>query len=148
MQPIYLAATLMLLGGSLLSIQAPLNAMLGRAVGSPVNAALISFLVGSGALGVLAIAQRVTPSGELTRALPWYAWMGGLCGAVLVTATAYAAPRLGVATTLTLAVASQLIMALILDHLGAFGIAPHPVSVGRAVGSVLVILGVVVVRKY
>jgi bacterial/archaeal transporter family-2 protein len=148
MQSLYLSTAVILLGGALLSIQSPLNAMLGRAVGSPVNAALISFLVGTGALIVVALLQRAAPDSVATRVLPWYAWVGGLCGAVFVTAAAYAAPRIGVATMLTLAVASQLCMAVALDHAGAFGITPHPVSAGRIAGLVLVIVGAVVVRRY
>ena len=148
MQSIHLSAAMILLGGALLSIQSPLNAMLGRAVGSPVNAALISFLVGTAAMSIVAASQRAAPDGSAIRGLPWYAWVGGLCGAVFVTAAAYAAPRIGVATMLTLAVASQLIVAVALDHAGAFGITPHPVSAGRVAGLVLVILGAIVVRKY
>ena len=148
MQSIYLSTALILLGGALLSVQAPLNAMLGRAVGSPVNAALISFLVGTAALSVVAIVQRAAPDGSATRALPWYAWVGGMCGAVFVSAAAYSAPRIGVATLLTLAVASQLATAVALDHAGAFGIASHPVSGGRLAGLALVVVGAILVRRY
>lgn len=148
MQSIYLATALVLLGGVLLSVQAPLNAMLGRAVGSPVNAALISFLVGTAALSMIALAQRASPNGTLMRTLPWYGWVGGLCGAVFVTAAAYAAPRIGVATMLTLAVASQLVMAVILDHTGAFGVRQHAASVGRIIGLLFVVAGAIIVRKY
>ncbi len=148
MQSLYYSTAIILLGGALLSIQSPLNAQLGKAVGSPINAALISFLVGTAALMVVALAQRNAPDGAATRGLPWYCWIGGLCGAVFVSAAAYAAPRLGVATMLSLAIASQLVTALVLDHYGVFGIPQHPVSAGRIGGMVLVILGVLVVRRY
>lgn len=140
------AALLILLGGVLIAIQGPINAVLGRAVGSPVNAALLSFLVGSCALAVVALANRVTPDQGALRALPWWAWTGGFCGAVFVAAAAYAAPRIGVATMLTLAVASQLIAAVVLDHFGAFGVPRHPVSGGRLAGLALVFLGALLVR--
>ncbi len=148
MQSLYLSTVAILVGGVLLAIQSPLNAQLGKAVGSPVNAALISFLVGTIALIILAGAQRDAPDVGQVRALPWYAWVGGLCGAVFVTAAAYAAPRLGVATMLSLAIASQLVTALVLDHFGALNIPQHPVSVGRIAGMALVILGVIIVRRY
>jgi bacterial/archaeal transporter family-2 protein len=148
MQSMYLSTAVILVGGVLLAVQSPINAQLGRAVGSPINAALISFLVGTAALVVVALAQRVAPDGSATRALPWYAWVGGLCGAVFVSAAAYAAPRLGVATMLSLAIASQLVTALVLDHFGALGVPQQPVSFGRLVGMALVIAGVVVVRRY
>ena len=128
MQSLYLSTAVILLGGVLLSVQSPLNAQLAKAVGSSVNAALISFLVGTVALVAVAVAQRVAPDGGATRALPWYAWIGGLCGAVFVSAAAYAAPRLGVATMLSLAIASQLIAAVVLDHFGVLGVPQHSVS--------------------
>ena len=148
MSSLYIATVAILCGGVLLSVQSPLNAQLARAVGSPINAALISFLVGTCALLVVAAVQRSAPHGPAVRTLPWYAWAGGLCGAVFVSAAAYAAPRLGVATMLSLAIASQLVTALVLDHFGALGIPEHPVSAGRVVGMALVILGVLVVRRY
>jgi len=142
-----LALLLVLIGGALLSIQAPLNTTLGRAVGSPVNAALVSFLVGAAALGGLATLLRVTPNVVAVRALPWWAWMGGACGAFFVASAAYAAPRIGVATMLTLGVASQLVAAIAIDHLGALGVAQRAVSTGRVVGVLLVIAGAVLVRR-
>ena len=140
------AALLILLAGVLIAVQGPINAALGRAVGSPVNAALLSFLIGSCALALVAVSQRVSPDSAAVRALPWWAWAGGLCGAMFVSAAAYAAPRIGVATMLTLAVASQLVTAVVLDHVGAFGAPKHPASVGRLAGLVLVFWGALLVR--
>jgi transporter family-2 protein len=125
-----------------------LNATLGRAVGSPVNAALISFLVGTVGLLIVAAVQRVAPNGALVRTLPWWAWVGGLCGAVFVTAAAYAAPRIGVGSMLTLAVASQLLMAVALDHAGVIGMAQRSITGGRVIGIVLVVVGALLVRNY
>jgi len=81
------------------------------------------------------------------RALPWWAWMGGAFGAFFVASAAYAAPRIGVATMLTLGVASQLVAAIAIDHLGALGVAQRAVSTGRVVGVLLVIAGAVLVRR-
>jgi transporter family-2 protein len=142
-----IAFLLVLLSGSLLSVQAPLNAALSRATGGPVNAALISFMVGTLALVVVAAVLRSEPNMTAVRALPWWAWCGGLCGAVFVSGAAYAAPKLGVATLLTLGVASQLLMAVALDHYGAFGLARQGVTIGRLAGIALVIVGAVLVRR-
>src|SRR5690606_16909201 len=69
------------IGGAAASLQAPTNALLTEAVGSSVNAAFISFAVGTVALGVLALALQARPDMAATRALPWYVWIGGLYGA-------------------------------------------------------------------
>lgn len=145
--PTTIAFLLVLLSGSLLSVQAPLNAALSRAIGGPVNAALVSFVVGTLALAGVATVLRAEPNMAAVRALPWWAWCGGLCGAVFVSGAAYAAPKLGVATLLTLGVASQLMMAVVLDHYGAFGMARQALSLGRVAGIALVIVGAVLVRR-
>lgn len=143
-----LPVIVILLGGVMIAVQGPLNAALGRAVGSPVNAALVSFIVGTIALAVLAAQQRVSPNSTLVRDLPWWAWVGGLCGAVFVTTAAYAAPRIGVASMLTLAVASQLVAAVALDHAGVFGVPQRSITPGRMVGIVLAVAGALLVRRY
>lgn len=142
-----LAVLLILIGGALLSVQAPINTTLGRAVGSPVNAAFVSFVVGAVALGGLALMLRVTPNLSAARTLPWWAWVGGLCGAFFVASAAHAAPRLGVATMLTLAVAGQLLTAILIDHFGILGVTARAMSLGRLAGVLLVIVGALLVRR-
>lgn len=133
--------------GALVALQAPTNAMLARALGSPVNAAMISFAVGLLALLVAALALGVRPHPADVRALPWYAWIGGLYGAVFVAIAAFAAPRIGVTQLLTVSIAGQLIMALLLDRLGAFGIPRVEISPMRLLGVGLVLAGAFLVRR-
>jgi transporter family-2 protein len=45
-----------------------------------------------------------------------------------------------------LAIAGQLIGSLALDHLGALGLAPHPMSGWRLLGAGLLLAGVVLIR--
>lgn len=135
------------IGGMLTATQGPTNAMLARPLNSPVNAAFVSFAVGTAVLAVLVLALRIKPDLQAAAALPWYAWMGGVYGVGFVCAAAFSAPRLGVVTTITLMVAGQLIISMILDHFGAFGIEPRPISFGRIAGIALVALGVLLVRR-
>jgi len=136
-----------LVSGALAALQTPTNAMLARAVGSPLNAALVSFAVGTAALLVLALAFGERPNGSAVKALPWHAWAGGLYGAFFVTAAAFAAPRIGVAVFVAVLVAGQLMTALLLDHLGAFGLARQPIGPARIGGVVLILAGVLLVRR-
>ena len=136
-----------LLSGCLVALQAPTNAMLSRGVGSPVNAALISFAVGTAALIVVAWALGVRPSAAGVRELPPSAWIGGLYGAVFVSVAAFAAPRLGVTFFLTVSIAGQLLMALLLDRVGAFGVPRVEVSATRLIGVGLVLVGALLVRR-
>lgn len=142
-----LSLVLAVIGGVLLAIQAPTNAILGKASGSPIVAAFISFLIGTIALG----AAVATTSGRLfdpsLKQVPWYAWAGGFYGAFFVAVAAFGAPRVGVGVLLTAAIAGQLAAALVLDHFGLLGLARHPVTLTRAAGLVLVLIGAVLVRK-
>jgi len=143
----YIAMLAVVLAGGATALQAPTNARLATAVASPVNAAFVSFAVGTAALGILAAILHTRPDVTAAKALPWYAWVGGLYGAIFVVAAAWAVPRLGVATTITLMVAGQLMISLVLDHFGALGVPAAPISLTRLAGVALVIGGVLLVRR-
>jgi transporter family-2 protein len=148
MHPAILAALAgALLSGCLVALQAPTNALLARGVGSPVNAALVSFAVGTIALVAVALMLGVRPSGGAVRNLPAYAWFGGLYGAVFVSIAVFAVPRLGVTFFLTVSIAGQLATALLLDRFGAFGVPRVEVSVPRLLGIALVLAGALLVRR-
>lgn len=147
MNPTILAIAAVVLSGAATAFQAPTNAKLMEAVGSPVNAALVSFAVGTAALAMIAVVLQARPDMTATRALPWWTWIGGLYGAIFVVASAYAVPRLGVATTITVMVAGQLILSLLLDHFGAMGVPKQPMNISRIAGIAFVIAGVLLVRR-
>jgi len=138
---------LVLFAGSMIAIQAPTNAMLARAGGSPVLAALISFAVGTVALLCAWLASGSRPAANNFANLPAYAWFGGMYGAVYVAVAAFAAPRIGLAALITIGIAGQIVMALLLDHFGALGLPREPANLGRIAGALLVVAGVVLVRR-
>lgn len=142
-----LSLILAVIGGALLAIQAPTNALLGKASGSPIVAAFISFLIGTVALGAAVAATSGRVFDPSLKQVPWYAWLGGFYGAFFVAVAAFGAPRVGVGVLLTAAIAGQLAAALVLDHFGLLGLARHPVTLTRAAGVVLVLVGAALVRR-
>ena len=140
--PILLAA----IAGLCVAFQSPSNAMLARSTGSVWFASTISFAGGMALLlGIWSLYDR-TPLSAVRQAPPW-AWIGGAYGVTFVFAVAYATPRLGLAVTLTVAIATQLAGALVLDHFGLLGLKAAPVSVTKLVGVALVVAGVLLVRR-
>ncbi|GAA3707969.1 DMT family transporter [Sphingomonas cynarae] len=135
-----------LIAGVGLAAQPPTNAALARTSGSVVLATLVSFLIGSAILFAVWLAFDRTPPAALRGAPPW-AWLGGLYGAAFVTAVAFAAPRLGLATTVTVAIATQVGVALLLDHVGGLGLKTDPVTLPKLVGVALMLAGVVIIRR-
>lgn len=142
-----LAILAVVLAGGATALQAPTNARLMTAVGSPVNAAFVSFAVGTAVLGLMALMFQTRPDLAAAKGLPWYAWIGGVYGVIFVIAATWAVPRMGVATTIILMVAGQLIVSLVLDHFGTFGVPRQPISWSRVGGVALVIGGVLLARR-
>ena len=138
---------LVFVAGGMVAIQAPTNAMLSRAGGSALLAALISFSVGTVALLLTWLASSNRPGAAAFAQVPWYGWLGGLYGAVFVAVAAYAVPKIGVASLIMVGIAGQIVMSLWLDHIGALGLPREPVNLGRIAGALLVLAGVILVRR-
>ncbi|RNC91313.1 DMT family transporter [Oceaniradius stylonematis] len=133
-------------GGMLLSTQGPINATLGRLAGDPVAAAAISFGVGFVILTAVTVARGAVPAGSALAAMPWWVWTGGLLGAYYVFAILWAVPKLGVLTVVSATVFGQLVAALALDAIGAFGVPVQPISLAR-IGGVMMVFGGVLLSR-
>jgi transporter family-2 protein len=77
----------------------------------------------------------------------WSHYLGGLFGFTIITLMALAIPRLGSAMVLALMVLGQGAMALVIDHLGLFGLQRAPLSGSRLAGAALLVAGVVLLRR-
>ena len=143
---ILLAAAIMVVGGAMVAAQAPVNAVLARGLGDPVLAACLSFGVGLVLLLLLSIVRGTAPPAGSLAGAPWWAWTGGFFGAFYVAAAAWAVPKLGAVTTLGVVVFGQLVTALILDAIGAFGLPVHAISWTRVAAVVLVFAGLALSR--
>ena len=134
--------------GVLLPVQAGVNAQLRSVVGSPLAAALVSFLVGTAGLGTAAVIFRAPMAVRTAWAVsPWWLWVGGLIGALYVVATIVLAPRLGAATLVAAVVAGQMIASLLLDQYGLLGFPTHAINGLRVLGAALVTVGVILVQR-
>ena len=134
--------------GALIAMQAGVNAQLARAMGHPVLAAAVSFAVATAALTLTSFGVAGSWTGVAASAqAPWWAWCGGLLGAVFVVTAAWLAPTLGASTLLSVAIAGQMTSALVLDHYGLVGFPQRPLSAGRVVGVLLLVAGVVMIAR-
>ena len=149
MSNIYFLLFVALVAGAVLPVQTAVNNKMAVTVGSPVLGALVSFAVGTLSILIYSIA-----SGESLTSLPdskdapLIAWIGGLLGAFFVTSTIVLLPRIGVAMTISLIIAGQMITALIMDHFGLLGLEVRQISFLRIVGMILISLGVVLIKRF
>jgi transporter family-2 protein len=133
--------------GAGLTIQIGMNSTVRLGLGSPIIATIVNFGVGLLALVVLALASgaRVPPGSAA--AVPVWAWFGGLLGAAYVASTTVLGPRLGAASLLALTLAGQMLAALVVDHYGVIGFPQNPVTWPRLVGTLLLLIGVLLIMR-
>jgi transporter family-2 protein len=140
-------AVLAMTGGGLIAAQAPINARLRLVVGSPLLAAAISFAIGT----ALLVAGVLMTNGQGGVASigggPWWAYLGGLCGAVLVTATLVAVPRIGVTPTFVAVIVGQVAIAAVIDRFGLFGVAARALTPTRIAAIALLACSLVLLLR-
>lgn len=145
----YFLLYLLALGaGASVATQQVLNGNLRTALNSPAWAGLVSYAVGlvTMIVTVIALGERI-PSWKTMAGVPWYAWSGGVFGGIFILLVILLLPSLGAATLFALVVAGQVLVAVTLDHFGAFGLTPHPIGAARLAGAALVIAGVFLIRE-
>jgi len=142
-----LAVGAMVVAGGLVALQAPINGMLGKTVGS-LAAASISFAIGLVCLVSLTVlvGGGFGEVGE-ARTLPWYYLIGGALGAVYVTAALISVRTLGAGGVTGATIAGQLMLSVTIDRLGILGLEQKPLSMARIVGVALLALGVVLIVR-
>lgn len=145
----YFYLLIALFGGVVLPVQVGLNTMVAKATGSPMWASTASFFVGTvGLMAYMLLSRQAWPSATAIATIPAYAWGAGLLGAFYVTISILVAPKIGAALLVSLAIAGQMLAALILDHYGAFGFPQHSVNWGRIAGALMLTGGVILMRKF
>lgn len=134
--------------GVSLSLQAPINAVMARMLGSAMLSATISI-----AISLVAILSLWLTWGEAGgnfgefRSLPWWVVIGGIIGVIFVAGGIVLAPAMGMALFFVCVVSGQLLGSTIVDQIGAFGLPVQPVSITRVVGIGLVLLGAALVQS-
>lgn len=134
--------------GTSLASQAGLNAQLREGLSSPIQAAFISFLVGTIILGALCLQQGQPWFTKASMSnIPWWAWFGGALGAFNIAMSIYLAPKLGAVAFAVSIVCGQIIASLVLDQNGWLGFPKIEMTVNRILGASLIVMGVLLVAK-
>jgi len=130
--------------GAAVCLQGAANGLLGQRIGLPLALAINTTIVFAGCLAWL-LFSRLGVAAPVERAsAPWLYYSGGFSGLVILSCAALAFPRLGASATTVLAVASQLVTAVVLDRIG---VTEQRIALGptQLVGLALVGAGVALV---
>jgi transporter family-2 protein len=137
---------LALVAGAVLPLQGAINAQLRADLDAPITAGAWSFVVAALAmLIVLAAGSRPAAPPQLER-VPWWGWLGGVCGATYVTSVFLLIPEIGVAPTIGLTVAGQQLASLFVDGYGLLRLPRRPVTAVRLAGVATLLAGVALIQ--
>ena len=138
----FLLYPLAILAGLMSPLQAACTSSLNKVIHRPFMVGLVSVggtltvtLIGALLLGQLGFSGK---AGQV----PWWAWLGGLAGSIFLLAQPIAAQKIGAGPFIGLTVTASVILSVLIDHYGWLGFTQHTASIGRLVGTALMIVGV------
>lgn len=131
--------------GSFIAIQGAINSRLALYLSHPLQAGFVSFSVGTVAIAIACLFLKIgLPSFAQISTAPKVLLIGGLLGAVFILMNIYFVPKVGVATVVLSVLMGQVLMSLLVDHFGWFGIPQQIINMKRLLGASLVIVGVLI----
>ena len=139
-----------LVAGISTAFQSGANATLTRTLDQPFLVALV--VVGVGALvfvaGGLASGRLGLPEPGRVADAPWWAWIGGVFGALIVLSQLFVARTIGAGPYVGITVVAGVLTSLLLDHFGLMGFKEHALNLPRVAGGVLMAAGVLLVALF
>lgn len=134
------------LGGTAVALQAPVNAALSRELGGPVPAAAVSFGVGFVVLLAIALLQGQGGAFLKLPQVPAWTLAGGCLGAWYVLTSVWGVSQLGVVTLVAALILGQMSAAMVIDATGALGVTAREITPTRIASAGLVMAGLLLSR--
>lgn len=145
----FLPSLLIFIAGAMVPLAIAFNGRIGQAFKSPLLGAAAVPAVGILFMAlVLTFVRPTLPSSESFSEIPWYAWLGGAMVTTYFIILIFNAPKVGLGFAVSLVVAGQLFVSVIIDHFGLLGLPVAPISWGRVAGALSIILGVALLKYF
>src|ERR671911_1699193 len=123
------------------AVQAAVMGELGERVGIVPAVAFSVVLALLGGLAALLVWERSFAGIRAAAQEPAWLWIGGLMSVFIVLAVTVGPPRIGVAATIGVVIAGNLVMAAVIDRYGLFGQEVIPIDRWRLLGLLLLAAG-------
>ncbi len=144
----FLLYSLAILAGLMNPLQAACTGEMNKVLSRPFMVGAISVcgtlfvtLIGSLLFGQLGFGGK---AGQV----PWWAWLGGVAGSVILLSQPVAALKIGAGSFVGLSVTAAVIGSVLLDNYGWLGFQQQAASIWRIAGTVLMIAGVALVALF
>lgn len=128
-------------------LQTAANSRMRQLVSSAPLSTLISFAVSTIVLVIVALIASIPlmPSQQAFHDAPWWSWFIGVIPLITITIAIHLFKEIGQLQAMVIPMFSQLLFSLCIDHFGWFGARVMPLGWQRAIGAVLLIIGVTMV---
>lgn len=135
------------LSGVAMAVQGSINSALGKVVGL-WETTFIVHLTGLLLVTALLFVCRLGDGclGSILQA-PWYTYLGGVLGVLIVYAVVSSIPKVGVAPATTAIILGQVFTAGLVDHFGLFGMHKIPFSLYNVLGTLMMAGGAWLILK-
>lgn len=130
--------------GAVSSIYLPMNSSVAKHLGSPIAASITFYFI-----ALITSILMFTLSGKVEtlqniNSVPPYLYLTGFISAFIVLSITVLIPILGARKLVILSLTGQVLMAMIVSHLGALESPVDPITLKKAIGAAIFITGVVV----
>ena len=140
---------LILVAGALQAWGPPMNGALRQALTNPWLASTVSFLPIVALLGVLFLClPQPLPTTEGLTSMRWWAPLGGLVGSLAVVAGLLFVDKIGAGPFAGLTITANILMSLLVDQFGLFGMATHALNLWRVIGAALMVGGIALIALF
>jgi transporter family-2 protein len=133
--------------GITMALQGSLNAALSKIIGL-LETTFVVHLTGLVLVMVLLFACSLGEGGLVHyNQAPWYTYLGGILGVLIVYGVAHSIPKAGVAPATVAIILGQVFTACLIDHFGLFGLTKMSFTWCRAVGTFVLAFGAWLILK-
>ncbi len=130
--------------GIISSIHMPMNATVGKHISSPLAASILFYLVAFITSVIIFIFIGNYDAIHKIRSIPPYLFFTGVISALVVVSFAYLIPILGARQVAVLSIAGSILTAIFLSHFGLLSSPIEPITLKKAIGAAVLLLGVVI----
>ena len=143
---------LAILAGGCIAIQAAMNARLGVHFNSALLATGFAFLASFALItSFILISQfktlQVTFSYMQLASVPWYLWFSCALSVIGGGTMYWLIPRMGAGIMMSYALTGQLVIAMLISHLGLLERPKKLITCSKLFGSVLLIIGIILINR-
>jgi transporter family-2 protein len=140
---------LIAIAGALQAWGPPMNGALRNSLSNPWLSSLVSFLPIVALLFCIWLCfPRPMPTLEGVQNMPWWAPLGGVIGAFAVVAGLVFVNQVGAGPFAAWLITANILMSLVIDKFGMFGMDQHPLSLWRMLGGAFMVVGVILITKF